>query len=130
MSIYPAAICWLTSCSWTWQMAKGQNYAPMGADVATQALHVWQEVQVVNGQALILQEHHRADVHGVRQEGRRGHDAVRVLHRRQRLRASHSRGSAKQVVTAEYGYKINLWIAVDLALQALGPQCTAYALHA
>ena len=101
----------LASRSQKWRMAERQKDAPVGADVAAQALHVGQEVQVVDGQAPILQEHDRADVHGVRQEGRCSHDAARVLHRRQRLRASHSRGSANQVVTAEYGYKINLWIA-------------------
>ena len=78
-------------------MAERWLNTPMGADVAAQALHVGQEVQVVDGQALILEEHHRADVHGVRQEGRGGHNAARVLHRRQRLHASHSKWSAKQV---------------------------------
>lgn len=45
---------------------------------------------MVNGQAAILQVDHRADVHGVWQEGGRRHYARRMLHRRQCLRSQHA----------------------------------------
>ena len=123
----PRATILQRSAGWPPAHEHGRQDTPVGADVAAQALHVGQEVQMADGQALILQEHHRADVHGVRQEGRRCHDAACVLHRRQRLRALHSSCSAQNTAC-----KTCLGAAqrVASANQALLPQCTADALPA
>lgn len=58
----------------------------MRAHVAAQGLHVRKEIELLYGQAVLLQVDHRADAHDVRQEGGRRHYAARMLHRRQRLR--------------------------------------------
>ena len=80
---------------------------------------------MVDGQAPILQVHRGADVHGVRQEGRRGHNAARVLHGRQRLHVPHSSRSPQNTALQEMPLSGAM---LSIAKETQVVQCAAYAL--